>query len=165
MKRLTFAASLCVVLCLSFVASAQTTKRAQLIKFAKELESAPFSEEAKENRGWAVKYLIETDEVHLVVCSNEITTVFLDKKNKFGSEILSQYMMGMAVFKFENPEKATDEDAAQLAGVESAIKAYAAMIAEKPKGKYQKMDDLVAMRDRGELTKDKVGGCAVKGSE
>lgn len=160
MERLTFAATLCAVLCLTFAVSAQTTKRGQLIKFAKELEAAPFSDEAKENRAWAVKYLIETDDVHLVICSNEFTGVFLDKKNKAGTEMLAQYMMGMAVFKFENPDRAKDEDAAQLAGIESALRIYTAMIAEKPKLKYAKTDEIVAMRDRGELTIDKVGGCA-----
>lgn len=162
MKRLTFAASLCAVLCLTFAASAQTTKRGQLIKIAKQLEAAPFSDEAKDDRAWAVRYLIETDDVHLVLCTNGSLSVLTDKKNKFSTELIGQYMMGMAVFKFENPDQASDEDAAQLAGLESSLRAYTAMIVAKPKGKYAPMDDLVAMRDRGELTKEKVAGCKIE---
>lgn len=34
------------------------------------------------------------------------------------------YTIGMAAFKLENPDKASDEDAAQLAGLNTALKAY-----------------------------------------
>lgn len=148
-----------VMLVFSATASAQITKREQLIKISKELESAPFSEEAKENRGWAVRWVIETDEVSVVICSTTANAAFLDKKNKYSSEIIAQYTIGMAAFKLVNPEQASDEAAAQIAGIESALRAYTAMIAEKPKGKHKGMDDLIAMRDRGELSKDKVAGC------
>ncbi len=143
-------------------ATAQTTKRAQLVKFAKQLEQTPFGDEAETNRGWAVRWVIETDQVSVIVCSNSVTEPLLDKKNKYGSDLLGQYMIGMAAFKIENPDKAADEDAAQLAGVQSFLRAYEAMVAAKPKAKYNKMDDLIAMRDKGELTKESVAGCGKK---
>ena len=59
----------------------------------------------------------------------------------------------MAAFKLSNPEKAKDEDAAQLAGIESTLTSYEAMIKEQPKARNAFLDDLVTKRADGSLTK------------
>jgi hypothetical protein len=160
MRKILTIVAIAVFLCVA--AQAQTTKRDQLVKIATTLEQSPFGETAKDDRGWAVRWVIETDEVSVVICSNEYTGAFLDKKNKYGSELLAQYTIGMAAFKIANPNLKDDDDAAQLAGIESALRAYEAMVAAKPKAKFQKMDDLLAKRASGELTKAAVGGCGKK---
>ena len=74
-----------------------------------------------------------------------------EKKYKYSGELLVQYTIGMGAFKLANPEKAQDEDAAQQAGVESAMMAYEAIVAEQPKAKNPFMDDLLAKRGQGSL--------------
>jgi hypothetical protein len=59
----------------------------------------------------------------------------------------------MAAFKLANPEKASDEDAAQLAGVESALISYESIVKEQPTARHAFLDDLVAKRGQGELAK------------
>jgi hypothetical protein len=122
-----------------------------LIKATQLLETQPFIDKAKDFRGWAMRYIIETDDVSVTVCTNMLSSI-MDKKNKYSSELLAQYTMGMAAFKLSNPDKAKD-DAAQLAGMESMLKAYENMVKEKPKTKFQPVDDLIAKRDKGELKK------------
>jgi len=123
-----------------------------LIKAAQILEAQPFQEKAKEFRTWAMRYIIETDDVSITVCSQMFSSI-MDKKNKNADELLAQYSMGMAAFKLANPDKVKDENSAQLAGMESMIRAYENMIKEKPKTKFQALDDLVTKRDKGELKK------------
>jgi hypothetical protein len=130
----------------------QTSDRETLIKAAKLLEAQPFIDKAKDFRGWAMRYIIETDDVSILVCTNLLTSV-MDKKNKYADELLAQYSMGMAAFKLLNPDKLKDDNAAQLAGMESMLKAYENMVKEKPKAKFQPIDDLIAKRDKGELKK------------
>ena len=77
----------------------------------------------------------------------------MDKKNKYGSELIGQYTIGMAAFKLENPGKKDHENAAQLAGVESMLRAYEQMVKEKSKAKFAGMDELLTKRDNGELKK------------
>jgi hypothetical protein len=122
---------------------------ATLIKSAQFLEEKPFDKDAKKVRGWAIGWLIETDKVHLKICS--LLVANLDKKYKYGSELLGQYTIGMGAFKLSNSDKSSDDDAAQLAGVESALKSYEAMVAEQPKAKHAFMDDLLAKRSQGTL--------------
>jgi hypothetical protein len=154
MKRFSLFFVLSLVLCASsepLAQSMQPPDRVLLVDYAQELEAQPFSSKAKDHRAWAVAYVIQTDSVSVVICGGELTAPFTDKKNKFGSELLGQYMIGMAAFKLTNPSQASDENAAQLAGLTSAIKAYRAMLKEKPKAEFQAMNDLAAKFQSGEL--------------
>ncbi len=59
------------------------------------------------------------------------------------------FMIGMAAYKLENPTK--DENAVQLAGLETALKAYEIAVPEKPKTKSDQVEALLAKRSNGEL--------------
>lgn len=135
---------------------AQTNKtldKDTFIKAAKILEQDPFIKDAKKYREVMTFYLIETKDVSLVLCTSDATKAFFDKKYKFSNELFSQNMYGMAVFKLENPDKAKDEKAAQLAGVESLLRTYEAMVNQNPKAKYAAADELLAKRSDGTLAK------------
>lgn len=147
------------ILCLGFVfilvsasaASAQSFGAEEVIKAARFLEEKPFDKNAKNIRSAAFVYAADTKDVTVIICGGEITKHIMDKKNKNGSELLAQYAIGMTAFKLENPDKKDDENAAQLAGLESVLKTYEAMIAQKPKTKHKGMDDYVQKRNSGEL--------------
>jgi hypothetical protein len=121
----------------------------KLIKAARFLEQKPLDKDAKKIRGWAMQWLIVTDKVSVGVCS--LLVHGIDEKYKYGSELIGQYTIGMAAYKLANPDKAQDEDAAQQAGIESALTSYEAMVAEQPKAKNAFMDDLLAKRGQGAL--------------
>jgi hypothetical protein len=156
MKRPHLLCVLAIALALTIHTFGQDTKpsdKETLVKASKILEQAPFHEKAKDFRAWAVNYVIQTDEVSVVVCGGDIMAPLLDKKNKFSSELIAQYTIGMAAYKISNPASASDENAAQLAGIESALRAYQSMVKEKPKAQYAPMDDLAAKDTSGELKK------------
>lgn len=114
---------------------------AMLIKAASFLAEKPFDKDAKNVRAWAINWIITTDKVSVTVCSLLLSGN--DKKYKYSPEILGQYTIGMAAFKLSNPEKANDDDAAQLSGIVSALTAYSAMLKEQPKARNAFLDDLV----------------------
>ena len=103
-------------------------------------------------REQALRWVIETDQVSITACGG-VMSPFLEKKNKLGSELTVAYTIGMAAFKLENPDKKTDENAAQLAGLETALKSYEAMLKEKPKANFAAVDALLTKRSNGELAK------------
>ncbi|REJ77322.1 MAG: hypothetical protein DWQ47_13105 [Acidobacteria bacterium] len=124
--------------------------KAALINATKFLETKPFDKTAKDLRSAAMQYVIETDDVSVTLCSDVLKGV-TEKKNKYGSELMAQYAFGMASFKLSNPEQKDDEAAAQLAGLESMLRAYEAMVTEKSNAKYKGVDELIAKRDKSEL--------------
>jgi hypothetical protein len=91
--------------------------------------------------------LIVTDKVSVNACG----LLLGEKKYKYSSELFGQYTIGMGAYKLANPDKAQDEDAAQQAGIESAMTSYQAIVAEEPKAKSALMDDLLAKRSQGAL--------------
>jgi hypothetical protein len=121
-----------------------------LIKAARLLEQKPFDKSSKDVRAWALKWVIETDKVNVKVCSLLISGI--DKKYKYSGEVFGQYTIGMAAFKLAEPDKSKDEDAAQLAGIGSALTSYEAMVKEQPKARNSFIDDLLTKRGDGSLS-------------
>jgi hypothetical protein len=156
MKTLTIILTLLIVGILTESVLAQNTStidKVTFVKAAKILEQDPFIKDAKKYREALTLYLIETKDVSLVLCTSDATKAVFDKKYKFSNELFSQNMLGMAVFKLENPDKATDEKAAQIAGAESMLRAYEAMVKQNPKAQFAVADALLAKRTDGTLSK------------
>jgi hypothetical protein len=51
----------------------------------------------------------------------------------------------------ENPVKSTDWNAAFLAGMSGALRAYESILKQKPSAKSAFLDDLLQQRDNGQL--------------
>jgi hypothetical protein len=153
MKKLSILFALLIVALTAQSAAAQSQKekaRANFINNAKVLEKKPFDPQADAVRKEGFLYVGETNEVTVVMCSGTMKLI-PEKKNKFNGELLMQFTFGMAVYKLENPDKKTDENAAQLAGLESMLRTYEVMVAENEKAKNAELDALLVKRNNGEL--------------
>lgn len=135
---------------ISFAQSQNEKDRSSFIANAKLLEKKPFDSNASGAREWGFRWLIETKDVSVSLCTDTMKLI-PEKKNKFKSELPMQFSFGMAVFKLENPDKKTDENAANLAGVESVLRTYEAMLASNEKAKNAELDAMVTKRNNGEL--------------
>ena len=122
----------------------------RFIANAKLLEKKPFDPNAAVARESGFRWLIETDQVNVAVCGGMLKLI-PEKKKKFKSELLMQQTFGMGVFKLENPDKKDDEKAAQLAGIESMLRAYEAIVQENEKAKNAEFDALLLKQKSGEL--------------
>jgi hypothetical protein len=154
MKKLTIVFALLCVGLFTQAVSAQNKSgidKQTFIKAVKILEQDPFIKDGKKYREALTFYLIETKDVTVTLCTDSLTEPLFDKKYKFSNELFGQNMFGMAVFKLENPDKANDEAAARLAGVESMLRTYEVMVKQNAKAKLPAADELIALRDKGEL--------------
>jgi hypothetical protein len=131
----------------AIVVSAQSEKE-NVVAAARALQTAPLDKETSKIAERALRWAIETDEVHLIACGGTFS-LFSDKKNKHSSLMTMRYTIGMAAYKVQNPT--ADENATQLAGLETALKAYEMALKEKPKTKSEQVDALLAKRSSGEL--------------
>jgi hypothetical protein len=119
-----------------------------LIKSVKHLEEHPLDKDAKEMRRNAMTWVIQTDKVSVILCSLLLSGV--DKKYKYG-DVFGQYTLAMAAFKLANPDKANDDNAAQQAGIDSALIAYESMVKQEPKARNAFLDGLISKRTDGSL--------------
>lgn len=168
MKKLTIIFALLIVGLTAPIAFAQSQKgkdRTAFINNTRLLEKKPFDANANAARQWGFKWVADTDDVSVVLCSDTMKLI-PDKKNKFKSELLMQFTFGMAVFKLENPDKKDDENAAQLAGLESMLKTYEVMVTENEKAKNAELDALLVKRnDGGLIALVEAAGCGKKDSK
>lgn len=133
-----------------FVRQEPKDDAARLIAAAKFLEESPFDKRAKDVRRWAMEWLIATDKVTVNLCGSLSSGVNKGKEYKYSSEIFGQYAFGMGGFKLANPDK--DEASVQLAGYESALRAYESILKEQPKAKNPFLDELLVKRADGTLS-------------
>lgn len=137
-----------LLLTAAHVATLAQTDKENVIAAARALETAPLDKETAKIAERALQWVIETDEVSLIACGGTFSS-FSDKKNKQSSLMTMAYTIGMGAYKIQNPK--ADENAVQLAGLETALKAYEIAIKEKPKTRFEQVDALLAKRASGEL--------------
>ena len=125
------------------------TEKENVIAAARALETAPLEGNTSKMAERALKWAIETDEVSLVACGGTFS-LFSDKKNKQSSLMTMSYTVGMAAYKLQNPTG--DENSVQLAGLETALKAYEIAVKEKPKTKSDQVEALLVKRSNAELS-------------
>jgi len=72
-------------------------------------------------------------------------------KGDEGGTLVVQLMFSEAKFILEHPDKATDQHAINVAGVEGVLRTYGAMKAAKPKLAIPEFDRLVKLQESGQL--------------
>jgi hypothetical protein len=99
---------------------------------------------------WALNRLSEAHDIHVPLCP-ALLGEFNDAKYRYRHEITRQYMLASGAFIIENPEKAGDMNAMNLAAVGSALKVYSSILQQKPDAKWKTLDDLLKKQSQGKL--------------
>jgi hypothetical protein len=125
-------------------------ERATAVKLARQLEAEPLGAAAKDARRWLTTWLVAVPDISVSLCSDLLGAAPRSAK-KYSSEMLMQTAYSGVAFIVENPEQANDRVAVYQAGVEGALKTYAAIRAQEPKVAWPFLDDLLKRQERGEL--------------
>ncbi|HET8625553.1 MAG TPA: DUF998 domain-containing protein [Gemmatimonadales bacterium] len=125
-------------------------ERAKVIALTRSLERDPLVENAPATRQWLRQWIIEVPDIKVYVC-DDLLAHGLGYNYPYSGEVNLQAMFSAAAFAIQHQDKARDENAQYHAGVQGALRAYAALLKSKPDAKSAFLDDLLAKRDRGEL--------------
>jgi carboxypeptidase Q len=146
----------CLLFCLTVAAQSNRgpstpEERATAVKSARLLETDPFSKDAKKVREWFLKWLIEVPDISVEICAGYLSPLYGKKIKDNEAELVTQMTFSSAAFIIENPDKANDNVAVNLAGLEGTLKMYESILKSKPNAKIDFLDQLIAKRDKGEL--------------
>jgi hypothetical protein len=134
--------------------SAQATstpeERAQWVETAHKLESSPLDDSVNKQGDAALKRLSDVHDIHVPLCP-ALLSEFSGMKYTYAHAITRQYMLASGAFLIENPAKAGDVAAMNVAAVESALKVYSAILQQKPDAKWKALDDLLKKQSQGKL--------------
>lgn len=125
--------------------------RQRFLAVVRSLEATPLNPALLKDRAWAVQWLDDAPDITVSLCLNPIGGVS-DKTYPNASNVIVQYALAMGAFIIKNPDRQGDLDAQQLAGVESALKAYLAMRTVQPAVTSPEFEKLLEMQRRGELS-------------
>jgi len=128
------------------------------------LETNPLAKEAKDIRGALLFFLAEVPDITVNLCMNVVGD---SKKFKgdYDAELTAQLAYSQAKFIIEHPDKAQDEAAVFLAGVEGVLRTWQAIKTAKPKAKLPLMDELLEKQKAGTLAdhvQEGMKGCKKK---
>ena len=134
-------------------------QRKQAVEIATFLETNPLDKKAKEYRSALLFFLAEAPDITVTLCSN-VLGESKQLKGDYESELFGQLAFSQGKFVIENPDKAQDQAAVQLAGVEGVLRTWQAIKAAKPKAKYPLMDELLEKQKAGTLAEHVQAGLA-----
>jgi len=134
--------------------SAQATstpeERAHWVETTHKLESAPLDGSVSQQGDAALKRLSDVHDIHVPLCP-ALLNEFSGMKYAYSHAITRQYMLASGAFIIENPDKASDTNAMNLAAVGSVLKTYQAILQQKPDAKAKPLDDLLKKQSQGKL--------------
>ena len=124
----------------------------RFVEVTRSLEQAPLAESLKEDREWALAWLVEAPDVSVTICTDALGGMY-DSDYPHTAEIILQDSFAMGAFAIEHPDKANDPEAQQLAGVEGALSAYRSILRDKPETKSAFLEKLLQTQADGGLRK------------
>jgi hypothetical protein len=168
LKKTSLLAVVLAFLCSSASADAQDRRgpstpeeRKRAVEMATFLEKNPLAKEAKDQRAALLYFLAEVPDITVKLCTN-VLGESKRIKGDYEAELVGQLAYSQAKFIIENPDKAQDDAAVYVAGVEGVLRTWQAIKAAKPKAKFKLMDELLEKQQAGtlaEYVKANMSGC------
>ncbi|MGO4221388.1 hypothetical protein AB4Y64_05970 [Lysobacter sp. TAF61] len=125
------------------------TDKAKFIRLTRQLEQRPLSDPGKRIRGWLMRWTVDSPDVMVMVC--DLLGPDIGEDAPHAPELMMQMMFGNAAFQIQHPDLKDDPIAPQVAGVRSALAAYASFLAASPQSRIEELDELLEQDRDGEL--------------
>jgi hypothetical protein len=152
MKRIWTLVAMTMLAWLPAAAMADTpaeTDQAKFVRLTQHLERYPLDPDATPMRAWLLDWAVKTPDVQVLMC--DFLDPAADLGSHYGGLLLMQMLYGNAAWQIVHPGAHTDVVAPQIAGVRSALKAYAEISIERPEAQNAEFDALVLAEQRGTL--------------
>lgn len=98
----------------------------------------------------ALNQISNAHDIHVPLCP-ALLGGFSGMKYAYAHTIARQYMLASTAFLIENPDRVNDHNAMNLAAVESVLKAYTAILQQKPDSKAKDLDNLLQKQKQNKL--------------
>ena len=120
----------------------------KVVRLTDALEKDPLGNQAAESRRWLIEWVTDTPDYTVTVC--DILGLTQGKKPRYAAELMTQLLFGNVTYQIKNPTQ-KGEMLFQLAGVDSVLKAYSAILVKDPDSHIKSLDDLLEKQKQGLL--------------
>lgn len=115
-------------------------ERRKAVETTRQLERFPLAPGANGSRMWLLKWIVEIPDINVRGCSGPLDALVQEGAGRHGRALYAQAMFGMTAFLIENPGRKDDWLAVQLAGMESTLRTYQALLAAEPASRWEELD-------------------------
>jgi hypothetical protein len=157
LRKISLLAFVLAFVCCAASANAQNNRgpstpeeRKRAVEMATFLEKNPLAKEAKDFRAALLVFLTQAPDITIKLCTDALGPI-KRLKGDYEAELVGQLAYSQAKFAIENPDKAKDDAAVYLAGVEGVLRTWQAIKAAKPKAKFELMEELLQKQQAGTL--------------
>jgi hypothetical protein len=127
-------------------------ERQRFAALTHKLEQTPLDKSLYKEKIWAKKWLEDVPDVNVNICAPVLFgREFIIEQNEYAPQLSYQATFGSATYIIEHPDKKTDTTAQYVAGVESALKSYSAIVKNNPDAKSKALDSLLEKQKQGKL--------------
>jgi hypothetical protein len=127
-------------------------ERQRFAALTHKLEQSPLDKSLYKEKAWAKKWLEEVPDINVNICAPVLFGVeFIAEQNSYIPQLSYQATFGSATYIIEHPDKKNDTEAQYVAGVESALKTYSAIVKTDPDAKSKALDNLLEKQKQGKL--------------
>jgi len=159
------------MVCLSAFAQTATGRgpstpeeRKRFLAIAHKFEQNPLDKSLWPEEKWALQWVQDIPDITVTPCPPLLTgpqSASQSDSRRPQEDLLADYkyahqlavatVFGNVAFMIDHPDKALDNTAGFTAGVESALRAYKAILKAEPLAKSRTMDDLLQKQSQGKL--------------
>jgi len=125
-------------------------QKSDIVAQVRSLEADPLQAGAAQLRARLIQYFVDAPDITITICSGVLDPL-ADSRRNYGNEIFVQQLLSSGAFIIENPAMAGDRAAVHAAGVAGAVHAYESILRARPDARWPLLDELVQLRERGEL--------------
>jgi hypothetical protein len=126
-------------------------ERNRAVRIAKDLRADPLATGIQSDREWLMKWLIEVPDISVKLCGGLMGDLGDSKKSQNPGALLAVVLASQAAFVIENPQKAKDNRAIYLAGIDGALDAYQAIRSKDSSYQAKRLDEFTRQRSNGKL--------------
>lgn len=127
-------------------------ERKRFLTLTRKLEQNFLDQSLYEEKRWAKIWLEDVPDINVTICAPLLFGMdFVREQNKYTPQLSYQATFGSAAYIIEHPDKAGDTAAQFVAGVESALRAYSAVVKRQPQARSKALDDLLEKQRQGKL--------------
>jgi hypothetical protein len=127
-------------------------ERQRFLSLTRKLEQNPLDKSLYDDKKWAKDWLRDVPDINVSVCAPLMFGMqFVLEQNQYTPQLSYQATFGSAAYIIEHPDKAGDTAAQFVAGVESALKAYGAILKSDPQARSKALDNLLEKQKQGKL--------------
>src|ERR1051326_8448316 len=133
-------------------APSTAAERQRFLTLTRKLEQTPLDKSLHSEKTWAKKWLGDIPDINVNICAPILVGMdFVTEQNKYTPQLSYQATFGGAAYIIEHPDKAGDTDSQFIAGVESALKSYSAIVKNNPDAKSKALDGMLEKQKQGKL--------------